>query len=661
MNLLLIAMLFQDPQAERPTEKLKPPEKEIMIVPQRRESDILDVPSAVTVITADQISKSGATDIVQLLQKTPGFFAQGGNFGAYDKIVDLRGYNNGSGNGQRTLVLVDGRKTNSVSSSSTDWASIPIGNIERIEIVRGPAAALYGDGALAGVIDIITRKGGKDAWSGGSTAAGNWGSRRASANVGGVADTLLYDIHADIESTEGWRENSDYRGNNVTGRFEAPLNDSLRGFVKMGHHDDQRKRPGTLSKAEIEAFGRDGSATTGDESENEGNYVDAGLTQSLGSLGELILFTNFTRSASDSLFAAFGGFEIRDESDIAICQLKHIVTPRIFGRKAVFTTGLDVSYEVADAESGSVGAIPDESEYHRRLIGVYEHVELRPFDLLILSGSLRYDRALLDLDRDISPAGFGDNIDDQRAFDQLSPHLGATVRIVEGLSAYLSWGRTFKYPTRDELVGFLTSDPRLDPERARTYEIGTRFQSGTLASAGVTFYHMVVEDEIFFDPTVGFFGSNFNFEEVTHDGMEIEGRVMPLEWLEAFVAYSLTDTEITESANPAQEGKSYPVTPRYSGTLGATVKHSGAALTLSGRYVGSRMLINDFSNTQSELPDVTVYDAKLSYTWKFLTAFISVYNLTDREYFESGGLSFSGDRYSPAPEQSWLVGGDVRF
>jgi iron complex outermembrane receptor protein len=319
------------------------------------------------------------------------------------------------------------------------------------------------------------------------------------------------------------------------------------------------------------------------------------------------------------------------------------------------------SSESSDAESGSTGALPDESKYHRRLIGVYEHVEIRPFEPLILSGSLRVDRALLDLDRDIAPGGFSDNIDDQRAFDQLSPHLGATVKIVEGLSAYLSWGRTFKYPTRDELIGFLTSDPQLDPERAHTYEIGTRFRSESWGSAGVTFYHMVVEDEIFFDPTVGFFGSNFNFEEVTHDGMEIEGRVTPLEWLEVFVAYSLTDTEITESANPAQEGKSYPVTPRYSGTLGATVNHSGAALTLSGRYVGSRMLINDFANSQSELPDVTVYDAKLSYTWKFLTAFISVYNLTDREYFESGGLSFSGDRYSPAPEQSWLVGGDVRF
>jgi outer membrane receptor for Fe3+-dicitrate len=65
----------------------------------------------------------------------------------------------GGGNGQRTLVLVDGRRTNGVVSGATDWASIPLDDIERIEVVRGPAATLYGDPALAGAINIITRKG----------------------------------------------------------------------------------------------------------------------------------------------------------------------------------------------------------------------------------------------------------------------------------------------------------------------------------------------------------------------------------------------------------------------------------------------------------------------------------------------------------------------
>ncbi|HEV3027557.1 MAG TPA: TonB-dependent receptor plug domain-containing protein, partial [Planctomycetota bacterium] len=172
MNLLLALFLsLQDPTsppAPRPepappqAEKKAPPkedEKEVVIIGQRRESNILDVPSGVTVVTGDDIRNSGATNIVEVVQKQAGFFASGTNKGAYDQIVDIRGYNNGGGNGQRVLVLVDGRRTNTVSGNSTDWASIPIENISRIEIVRGPAAAMYGDGALAGVVNIITKRG----------------------------------------------------------------------------------------------------------------------------------------------------------------------------------------------------------------------------------------------------------------------------------------------------------------------------------------------------------------------------------------------------------------------------------------------------------------------------------------------------------------------
>ncbi|HVR84021.1 MAG TPA: hypothetical protein VMU54_06905, partial [Planctomycetota bacterium] len=68
-------------------------------------------------------------------------------------------------------------------------------------------------------------------------------------------------------------------------------------------------------------------------------------------------------------------------------------------------------------------------------------------------------------------------------------------------------------------------------------------------------------------------------------------------------------------------------------------------------------------NVQSELPAYWVYDAKLSYTWKALTAFVSVFNFTDRKYFDNGGASLFGApaRFLPAPERSWLAGGEVKF
>ena len=160
MNGIWLLALLLSPQ-EGELEEVPVVHKEIVIIGTRRESDVLDVPSGVSVITAEHIRRSGASNIKEVLVHTPGFFSQGPNKGAYDAIIDIRGYNNGGGNGQRMLVLVDGRRTNGVTNSATDWASIPIDNIERIEIVRGPAATLYGDPALAGVVNIITRKGGE--------------------------------------------------------------------------------------------------------------------------------------------------------------------------------------------------------------------------------------------------------------------------------------------------------------------------------------------------------------------------------------------------------------------------------------------------------------------------------------------------------------------
>ena len=147
-----------------------------------------------------------------------------------------------------------------------------------------------------------------------------------------------------------------------------------------------------------------------------------------------------------------------------------------------------------------------------------------------------------------------------------------------------------------------------------------------------------------------------------HQGIEGDARITPCACLDFFGSYTLTKVTIEESESPSQVGKTYPVTPKYAGTAGITYRYEGATLTLSGRYSGRRYLINDLDNVGETLPDYLVYDARLAYTWKSLTAFVAVYNVTDRKYNDNGGFGFGGpDRFNPAPERSWLAGGEVRF
>jgi iron complex outermembrane recepter protein len=652
---IMIALLLclQDP-APKPAEKPKPQdEKEVVVTADRREADVMDVPAGMTVVTGKQIRESGATNMVEVVERQPGFFAQGQVKGGYDRIMDLRGYNNGTGNGQRTLVLVDGRKTNSVTTSSTDWATIPLDNIDRIEIVRGPSAAIYGDTAMAGVINIITKKGAKDPSARLTLSGGTWSTVNAGVVAHGGSDNATFEVLAVNERTKGYRRHSGYRGDTITARMDYALDPTLLFFGKLGHHDDDRERPGSLTQAEMDALGRRGSVRRGNAHVSE-NYVDFGMEKQFGDWGELSVTVDHTRSDGNSFDEEFQ-FRLEDGSQLTLLQIKHVVGPKNLPMGLIFTTGMDFSYETASAFSEFPGFSAD-AGYLRRLMGIYEQVELRPFEQLILTVGTRYDRALFTLDREDTG---GTDLDVSKPFDQWSPQAGVTVRPLKSVSLYASAGRSFKYPTRDEFVGFSSFDPELKPEHATTYQGGVRVAAGTVASGEVTVYRMIVHDEIFFDPTFfGPFGSNFNFEKVTHSGVETQARVSPLDWLEFFATYTFTKVVINKALDPAQEGKTYPVTPRHAASFGVTGRYQGIVLTIDGRFAGHRFLISDFANAQPTLEDYVVWDAKISYTWKTWTAFISVYNFTDRQYFDSGGAN---GRFNPAPERSVLVGAEAQF
>ncbi|MBI2931451.1 MAG: TonB-dependent receptor [Planctomycetes bacterium] len=646
MWLVLAALLL--PQEER-QEPVPPQETEVIIVGTRRESEARDVPSSVTVITREQIQTSGAASIIDVLQMSPGFFSQGQSQGAHDALADLRGYNNGAGNGQRTLVLVDGRRTNSPVSNATDWGAIALDNIERIEIVRGPAAALYGDPALAGVINIITRRGKRDTFRASLRGAeGSFDTWRIAVGADGGTRDALFNVFVSGEHTDGWRQNSDYDATNFAGQVEIDVASRWTLILKMGMHDDERRRPGTLTKAQMETLGRDGTATPDDFGERTEASFDAALVYTGDELGEFTIQSTALRGASEGFFnLSFGAFATDDEFEQAALYVKHVVSIAPWK----LTTGMDLVYDQADATADFFGVT--ETDYRRRLAGAYEHVEVRPFEAMVLAGSLRWDRALLDVDRDAPPGVF--SFDRTRAFDQFSPAFGVTYSVFEEVSLYGGYGRPFKYPTRDELNGFSAADPQLQPERSHSYEIGARLQAPGWVHASAGYYRMDVRDEIYFDPTTF---TNLNFDEVRHQGVEGEFRLTPLAALELFGTYTYTRAVIRSAP---LEGKKYPVTPAHLGTAGGTVRAGGAFLTLSGRVVGRRFLISDTLNEEERLASYGVMDAKLGYRWGKTLVALSVFNLLDREYEESGGVTAAGPAFNPGPERSFLVSFDTEF
>jgi len=128
---------------------------EVVVTATRTEEDIYKISSNVTVITQEDIKKSPATTVQNLLKNEEGVIINDLYGTGTKSIVDMRGFAYGAD----TVILIDGRRINEVDTGSVDWNLIPIENVERIEIVRGTESVLYGDNAVAGAINIITKKG----------------------------------------------------------------------------------------------------------------------------------------------------------------------------------------------------------------------------------------------------------------------------------------------------------------------------------------------------------------------------------------------------------------------------------------------------------------------------------------------------------------------
>jgi len=138
-----------------PKEKVEALEK-IVVTATKTERNPDDVPASITIITKEDIRKQNIQTVDEALAQVPGAFDQRRKiWGDSMTNVNLRGFPADSQ--KRTLVLLDGQNISTAYSNSVAWTSMPVENIERIEVIRGPFSALYGGSAMGGVINIITK------------------------------------------------------------------------------------------------------------------------------------------------------------------------------------------------------------------------------------------------------------------------------------------------------------------------------------------------------------------------------------------------------------------------------------------------------------------------------------------------------------------------
>ncbi len=195
---LAIGSTFGTPLAHAQS-ALDPAMAAVLVTATRSPQPAAEVLSDHVVITADEIQRSGAVSVIDLLQKQRGIeVSRNGGPGA-NASVFIRG-----ADGKQNVVLVDGVRIGSSTSGAANWTALPLANIERIEIVYGPLATMYGADAIGGVVQVFTRRGAGHARVTATAGAGSDKARQFGAGIAGAAGAFSYALAAAREQDQGF-------------------------------------------------------------------------------------------------------------------------------------------------------------------------------------------------------------------------------------------------------------------------------------------------------------------------------------------------------------------------------------------------------------------------------------------------------------------------
>lgn len=442
-GLLAVALLSVTPAAALAEES------HIVVTATRVAQTADETLSSVTVITREEIESSQAVSLADLLQGKTGIdVATQGGAGKLTALY-LRGTNPG-----HVTVLVDGIRMGSVTAGTVAWEFLPLEQIERIEISRGPHSALYGSEAIGGVIQIFTRRGeGPFRW-GASAGGGRYDTHEVAADVSGGKDNSWASARLAHESTNG------FNAREPTVEFGFLLDepdddgyDNTSASLRLGH------RFGDGSELEFHGLNAEGNTEydTSSPFANEDDFVQ----QSLG----LTLRTSLTQ-----------------DSDLTV------TLGRSLDERESFRNGVPASTSRFDTE--------------RRVFSVQDDLQLSENDTISVGFDYYDDRvdsttAYNETSRD-TKAIFAQYqktankhsflarlrpLDDEQFGNQTTGNIAWGYQVSKDLDFTASYGTAYKAPTFNDLYfpdffGFPTSNPNLEPEESDTLELGL---SGTHA------------------------------------------------------------------------------------------------------------------------------------------------------------------------------------
>lgn len=595
---------------------------DIVVTATRTEINKREVGTSLTVITEEEIKKSGKTTLTDILLDVPGVTVNRNSVFGGQASVYIRGSDTGN-----ILVMIDGVEVNDPShmNRAFDFSNLMLENIERIEILRGPQSTLYGSDATGGVINIITKRGKGDPTVNLVFEAGSYMTFREGLNISGSTEKTYYSFSASHLSTEGISKASE-----TISPEEEPEDDGYKNMTVSS-----RLGINVLKDSSLDFNFRyiDTEADLDDSSIDDPNYKS--YTKFLSSGAKFIqpVFKWWEHNISLSYINQLRRYRDKtDEFDSSFYNQwfegnnKKAMWQHNFNIESLdnLTCGFEIEEEKGsylnydDYGSGPMAANLDEQKVQTLSYYVQNHLKL--LDSIFIT--------------------IGGRIDDHKEFGTHTSYMASGAFVVPVIDTRITcnYGTGFKAPSIYQLYDMMYGNKDLEPEESKSFDAGfdQELLDGMIFISAAYFNNS-------YENMLNFGSATYeNIGEVEMNGLEGEISIRPVEYLTLRYIHTFQKTEDKET------GKELDKRPENQGTLIINLFLLGKLnININSTYRGERKdKAYDpitYSSTEKTLDSYFRFDLFASYD---LTENFQVFgkaeNIADKEYQESYGYKMPG-------------------
>jgi len=670
--------------------------EEVVVTANRFENQILNTGSAIDVMKIREIHSLPVTDLSNTLKYLPGVYVSSTDGMGLNPQVSIRGFY-GGGEAEYVKVLVDGIPVNDVENGLASWNMVSLNQINRVELLRGGSSPLYGDAAMGGVMNIITDKSDKP-FTNVNINYGSYNSYGIGFTRGGRLGKGNYEIFANNDHTDGFREHSKWNSVTFGGKLRFPLGRNSSLTFITSNQILESEEPGPINETEMNDDRQQSLPYFRDDGKDQSRYmaslgfntkvnpstdISIDISYQHRNKDDVRTYTQSTPIVDPFTFQPYGYYDTTLYGDT---KRRNLVTNQLgldlrvlninHDAGVKITGGIEVDYSNFDSKFYDVyqgfkydyqnnylaaDTLGTSGDGYRFTTAAYLSGEIKLLDPLNLVAGLRYDLIADEFNSKIPDTSYSKNNSAFSPKIALNLSTGKTDRYTG--SIYISYSQSFKAPTIDQRTDLKQlnyaiffpagptyqmviykadpfANPDLQPQKSTNYEIGTyqyyKFSDNFSGEINLVGYLINVKDEIDFDLATLQYGNILDSE---HTGMETSVKVMYKNAWSGFINLNYNEVKFKSGEYEGNTLKGIPKTSYIMGAGYSPESGFGGTLVLSG--AGSLYL--DDANTE-ELSSYGILSARIDYKLSFVTIYLDVENIFNTSY-STTGYFLNGEKY----------------